>query len=335
MPKLDFTKKFNAILHDPSAQTVFMIMHQSFPRAGWSNDVPKLGKPAPNEDGLAEWWDKKFKYLVNLSDPAAAKAVKEAEPSRNKIGEYLDKMSSQFASGDKNWKGTALQMSQEFKTLIGTIRDAMPAPDEDSTKSWTSFQDASASLLLRVSAYLSSSDPSVGPRSEATLKLAEETQRLLEIVGEPPDDLKITAKEKAATYLQQGIPIKPGSNEAKKQGAQITGRVINTFLHEKLPGKLNYLENLANEVKDCRELLVSQAAEKPPKFDKDNAVRAIMIAEAMTPEYTSRPALELQDQKRNPFKPEKVQQLKDSVNEDFEDRLKEEVKEKGGEGEIL
>src|SRR5262249_43603487 len=128
------------------------------------------------------------------------------------------------------WKDTAIQMSAEFNKLIQNIGDDMPSPDKDVTTSWASFQSASASLLLRVSAYAGLSDPSVGPRSEATLKLAEERQRLKEFVGDPPADLKIKNDEQAATYLSEEIRK---NKSDLSPGAQITLKVIKTLVDEK------------------------------------------------------------------------------------------------------
>ena len=145
MPKLDFTKKFNG--------------HYS--RSRCSNcvrgDAPVLSprrtgatmslnsKTAPQNGG------RKVSILVPLVRPRSGHGGQGQRNARAiRFASDLDKMTSQFASGDRNWRNTALQISAGIQHIGPPISDAMPAPDEDSTGSWTSFQDASASLLLRV-----------------------------------------------------------------------------------------------------------------------------------------------------------------------------------------
>jgi hypothetical protein len=81
--------------------------------------------------------------------------------------------------------------------------------------------------------------------------------------------------------------------------------------------------------------LLSQAGENPPKFDNDNAVRAMMIAEAMTPEYSGARAVDLRDKKRPAFNPQQEQRLQSSIDDEFKKRFTDEAKEVKGERDIL
>jgi hypothetical protein len=332
MPKLDLTKKFQDVfLQSPDkcagssgASTVFITMHQLFPLAEWRQDVPAL-----TAKGLAGWWDTQFSALSKLSDAA----VKAAAPSRDRIVNYLKDISSQ----KEGWKDSATNLANELSRLVTTISKDMPtrAQDQNPNTPWASFQDASASLLIRVSAGLQAGDTKdrdgtrLG-RIEAALKLAEETQRLEEIVGEPPSDLKWNKMHETSADYLKALPSTTGP--AQKFIQQILDTLQNDKRDQK--GNINpdYLTSLADEVRQVRQTLISDMANN--KLDPDLARCSILIGEALTPDYTSNNTV-VRPTPRSPFTAGQLKSVDACVNQDFKDRLKDAVEEEKGDGEIL
>jgi hypothetical protein len=340
MPKLDYVQKFKEILESSGkstgtsdvASTLFMTMHQLFPRAVWSEEIPALV-----DKNFAGWWDTQFSGVSKLLSDTTKKA---AALYRYNIGQRLTEISTRASNNvlPTAWKGAAANLANELSGLAAAIRGDMPSRDKiakDLNSPWASFQNASASVLLRVCAGVVSPVDSSNPKAaalnrdriEATLKLAEETQRLLEIVGDPPDDLKIGENEGAGEYLKAVIPDK-FLGEEDGPGKQISDEVLQILQNrEKDPSNPQHLKDLASRVEELRGVLITQGVIHNT-VDEALAARSILIAEAMTPEYGSKTGT---SQDRPPITARQSQELKNRVDDEkFGERLSEEVNEEKG-----
>ena len=272
------------------ASLLFKTMHQLFPRAEWDSTVP-----SPEKKNFADWWDNQFKLLPNdVRD--------RAEVYRNGIVESLiviDKYPSWAIA-----EAQAGKMVQNFTELAKVGKSG-------SRSEWASFQNASASLLLRVSALFQAhkSDDILCDRIEARLRLGEETQRLNEVAGEPPDDVKIGKGVTAALYLKTITSPLKQDFIAKGYVDEILNSLnnLNSLTDRgQDPRTPRYLNELAKKVGNLRRDLIT-------KYDDDLAVRSILIAEAMTPEYSipsqSRPVVAVP-----PSKLDRMMQIKFTKN---------------------
>jgi hypothetical protein len=115
---------------------------------------------------------------------------------------------------------------------------------------------------------------------EARLQLAEQVQRLWEYTGEPPDDIKIEDRVGAAVYLQT-VTSTLGKGFATKYVVQILNTLGNRVKDPKNP---QYVKELASTVGSLRGDLIE--IEKKG-YEPNLAVHSILIAEAMTPEYSA------------------------------------------------
>jgi hypothetical protein len=169
--------QINNVLKNSGAKTVFITLHELFPRADWSAKFPELA-----EEGLADWWDEQYASLSKTMSKAMSKErLQEAGLHRNKIFESLRKISNELAPKNAPMRNEALNLSSAFNALVKGFVERLPIGIEK-----TNFEKASASLLLRLSGALEAQERGERPdHIEKTLKAAEESQRLKEITGEP------------------------------------------------------------------------------------------------------------------------------------------------------
>jgi hypothetical protein len=330
MPKIDYSKKVaDAFFKSPDywkegssrALTVFTTMHNLFPNAEWSKDVPAL-----KDKNFVGWWNEKFDALSKTSKALKATAV---EISRNKIGGYLKEISTKAAKNE-DFRDTAVQLSGEFNRLITQMSGAKKLREQKAVNLWTAFEGASASLLIRVSANIQAGevpkDPKDLDRVEGALKLAEEEQRLVEIVGEPPDDLKLkTTHETSAQYLKAFASTTGASTSVRAK--TYTDKIVETLENKNNYG--DYLSKLTDQVKQVRQALLSDMA-KTKNVDRDLARASIMIGEALTPEYTRNLTIDKSATPRSSFTDGQLKALNAHIDGEFEKRVSDAQKEDEG-----
>jgi len=267
------------IFKEPAAASLFLVLHKLFPDAEFSKDVPDLG--AAN---LAGWWRERFTGISQfLSEVARMKSIGD----RNSIVSSLEKISLRVTGKAPANTPTVKELGEHlvnaFNRLVSEIKRDLPTNDPK-TKT---FEDGSISLLIGLSGYLEA-DKRGQPADLVTagLKLGEETRRLRELVSDPPKDLKIMEGEAAEAYLE-AVNKGFGPNPKDSAGAEITKEVLKILEESRGGRKPQYLEALARKVKELRGVLM--LATTKGLVDADTARRSILIAEAMTPEYSTRP----------------------------------------------
>ena len=136
MPKLEGEEKFGSAFSSPggAAALLFKTMHNKFPGAEWDPKVPSV-----EAKGFADWMDAQFEQL-----PAAAQQL--ARPYRDGIGKQLLKIDT--SPNVALWEAQASKIAQNFTGLVDGIGNSAAGPQ------WVRFQNASASVLLRVSALM-------------------------------------------------------------------------------------------------------------------------------------------------------------------------------------
>jgi hypothetical protein len=291
----------------------------------WSPKLPELA-----EKGLADWWDEQYASLSKtMSKTMSKEQLREAGLHRNKIFESLKKISNELAPKNAPMRNEALNLLGAFNTLVKGFVEGLPKGIEK-----TNFEKASASLLLRLSGALEAQERGERPdHIEATLKAAEESQRLKEITGEPPDGLKIMKGEGALEYLKNVMTLLGGLGGGNPSvGKELTSSIMRILEEEKPLDKVGayYLEHLASVLEDVSGYLLKEAegAQRP---DGDLAVRAILITEAMTPEYSSS-KIDAGKHPRQPVTPELEREMYKRA-EEVHVRAKEEVRERWDERE--
>jgi hypothetical protein len=304
--------QINNVLKNSGARTVFITLHELFPRADWSPKFPELA-----EKGLADWWDQEYASLSKTMSKTMSKdQLREAGLHRNRIFQSLKKISNELAPKGAPMRNEALNLSGAFNALVKGFVEGLPKGIEK-----TNFEKASASLLLRLSGALEAQERGERPEHiEATLKAAEESQRLKEITGEPPDRLKIMKGEGALEYLKNVMTPLGGGNPSV--GKDLTSSIMRILEQEKPLDKVGYLEHLASVLGDVRGNLLKEAegAQRP---DGDLAIHAILITEAMTPEYSSS-KIDAGKHPRQPVTPELEREMYKRA-EEVHVRAKEEV----------
>jgi hypothetical protein len=176
----------------------------------------------------------------------------------NTIFEAL-KTISNLAAKNAPMRNEALNLSGAFNTLVKGFVEGLPIGNEKSN-----FEKASASLLLRLSGALEAQERGEGPdRIEGILKVAEGSQRLKEITGDPPDGFKIMTGEGATEYLKNVMtPLEGGGSPTV--GKDLASSIMRILEEEKPLDKVGayYLEHLASVLEDTRGFLL-KAAEGP------------------------------------------------------------------------
>jgi hypothetical protein len=318
MGKFAVGDKFNIIFKNSGAKMVFLTMHELFPRGDWSPKFPELAAK-----GLADWWDKQYS---SLSKTMPKGERDKAKLHRNAIFESLNKISNELAPKGAPMRDEAIKLSAAFNQLVKGVVEGLPIGIEK-----TNFETASASLLLRLSGAIEAQERGERPEGvEANVKLAEEAQRLAEIAGVPPDALKIRKGEGAREYLKDVTAALRGGNPSA--GMQLTAEIMTILEQEKPSDKVGayYLEHLASKLEQVRGLLLKEA-EGPQRPDGDLAMHAILITEAMTPEYTREKAGGQPRPRilpRPPIPPQLQRELQREMSkraEEVHDRAKEEV----------
>jgi hypothetical protein len=216
-------------------------------------------------------------------------------------------------------RNEAIKLSAAFNQLVKGVVEGLPIGIEK-----TNFETASASLLLRLSGAVEAQERGERPEGiEANVKLAEEAQRLAEITGFPPDALKIRKGEGAREYLKDVVIPLHGGNPSV--GMELTSEIMTILEQEKPVDKVGayYPEHLASKLEQIRGLLLKEA-EGPQRPDGDLAMHAILITEAMTPEYTREKAGGQPRPPRPPIPPQLQKEMSRRA-EEVHDRAKEEV----------
>jgi hypothetical protein len=178
------------------------------------------------------------------------------------------------------------RIGQPFNRLINETRNSLPAGGKDKVKV-DDFEKASACMLMRVTGYVEAvaregvKVPKNLPRLETLLKLAEETQRLNELAGDPEPDLKIEKGEGSESYLYD-----IGGNFGWNTPGGLIEKDIREILSNPRRDRENpnlTLEKLASKVVELRTELVKSTV--GGRFDVDTALRSILVTEAMKPIY--------------------------------------------------
>lgn len=294
MGKFDVKK----ICTDSAAATVFLTLHEIFPTAEWIVDVPALG-----DAELAGWWDKR---CANLTKPLL-NATNEKR-YRDQIVTGLDQIRLRVSGNPRpdtpKLTALALRLSNAFNGLVTEVSKQFKQMAKGNEEVKKNFGDASASLLIGLCGYLEAEKiarPEFHAREVARLKLAEETRRLSEIVGDPPEGLKIQDDEGAEEYLKPVTqPLDKGT-----VGEQITKEILQTLAKPPAEAAARYT-GLAERVAELRGVLIL-TERTGEKFDVDLAQRSILIAEAMTPEYSRS---KVGDKGRKPPQQKQLDELK-------------------------